>query len=65
MVDNHIAEPPELTGTVDERVRALAALEAAAPLPADWLLRELKSSLRAWAEAATRDDIEIEAHVDY
>ncbi|WP_019181981.1 hypothetical protein [Microbacterium yannicii] len=58
------ASPPDLTGTVDER---LAQLDRLAPesLDAQWLRRQLDAALAAWAADDTELDIVKDAHVDY
>ncbi|NLP83256.1 hypothetical protein HF576_05305 [Microbacterium sp. CFH 90308] len=57
-------EPEDLAGTVDERLKALALLEAES-LSAAWLRRQLDNALSAWSAAETDLDISKEAHVDY
>jgi hypothetical protein len=63
MNDAH-PEPPDLSGTVDERQRQLASLPAAS-LSAEWLRRQLDNALSAWGATETALDISEEAHVDY
>lgn len=55
----------DLTGTADERRQQLAQREAAAPLPADWLKRQLDGALDAWAADETVLDIDQEARTDF
>ena len=55
----------DLTGTADERMNQLELLEAAEPLSAEWLRRQLDLVLQAWADDETKLDIEEESHTDY
>lgn len=63
MNDTH-PRPADLSGTVDERRRALASLPAES-LSAEWLRRQLDNALSAWAATETALDISEEARVDY
>lgn len=66
MANTDITEPDDLTGSVDQRIEQLAALEDdGTPLPAEWLRRQLTATLAAWAADETEIDIESETHVDY
>lgn len=56
---------PDLTGTADERITQLRHLDMTGPLSAEWLRRQLDSSLAAWADDETSLDIEKESHADY
>ena len=55
----------DLTGTADERINQLEHAEAAGPLSAEWLRRQLDLALAAWADEETELDIEKESRVDY
>ncbi|HET6301904.1 hypothetical protein [Microbacterium sp.] len=59
------ADPPDLTGTVDERRRQLDALAAAGPLSAEWLRRQLEAALDAWASEESELDVDKERKVDF
>ena len=65
MTDSSASPTDDLHGTADERRRQLTELEAAGPLPAEWLRRQLDSCLAAWADDETTLDIEAEARIDY
>ena len=56
--------PGDLSGTADERAAQLSALDPEA-LTAQWLHRQLRSALSAWAEDETEIDIDVEARADY
>ncbi|MFG6446084.1 hypothetical protein ACFXP7_12275 [Microbacterium sp. P06] len=57
---------PDLSGTVDERIAQLASIdEGDVGVSAEWLHRQLRSALAAWAEDETGLDIETEAREDY
>jgi len=51
---------------VDESLAQLTARESGSePLTEQWLRRQLRSALNAWAEDATRVDIDLESRTDY
>jgi len=56
--------PPDLTGTVDERLAQLSRL-APESLTREWLRRQLDAALAAWASDDTELDITKDAHTDY
>ena len=60
MTDN----PPDLSGTVDERMAQLDQLDAGS-LTAEWLRRQLDGALAAWAADDSELDIVKDSHVDY
>ncbi|MBF4562391.1 hypothetical protein ITJ43_09575 [Microbacterium sp. VKM Ac-2870] len=57
--------PDDLSGTVDEQQRQLAALVEDGELTAEWLLRQLQRTQAAWAADDTTLDIEHDSRVDY
>lgn len=57
--------PDDLSGTVDEQQRQLAALVDGGELTAEWLLRQLQRTQAAWAADDTTLDIEQDSRVDY
>jgi hypothetical protein len=66
MTETNDAAPTDLSGTVDERIARLTALETDGEhLPAEWLHRQLRAALEAWAEDETEVDIEEETRSDY
>lgn len=66
MTETNGSGPADLSGTVDERLAQLTALESGSePLSAQWLHRQLRSALNAWAEDATTVDIDLESRTDY
>lgn len=66
MTDTNSTDPADLSGTVDERTAQLASLEAGTDqLTAEWLRRQLRSALAAWAKDETELDIDVETRSDY
>ena len=66
MTDTNPSGPADLSGSVDERIGRLVALEAGSEqLTAEWLLRQLRTTLADWATDATEVDIEVENRTDY
>jgi hypothetical protein len=65
MADQAFTADGDLSGTVDERIRQLAAAEPSMLQSTEWLLRQLQRALEAWAADETQLDIDTEAHVDY
>lgn len=63
-MDDHLPSTPDLTGTVDERQRQLAALSRES-LTAEWLRQQLDDALRAWSVTETALDISREGRADY
>lgn len=66
MTEREDAGTSDLSGTADERIAQLASLEqSTARLTSEWLRRQLRSALGAWAEDETKVDIEAESRTDY
>jgi hypothetical protein len=66
MTETNDPGPADLRGTVDERIAQLLSLEASTEqLTADWLRRQLRSALAAWAKDETKIDVEMETRTDY
>ncbi|MDF2559204.1 MAG: hypothetical protein K0R99_650 [Microbacterium sp.] len=63
-MDDHLPSTPDLTGTVDDRQRQLAALSRES-LTAEWLRQQLDDTLRAWSATETELDISREGRADY
>lgn len=59
-----MATHPDLVGTVDERIRQLAATPPEAQTT-EWLRRQLDSALSAWAADRTALDIDEERRSDF
>ena len=55
----------DLTGTADERIRALAELAIVEAFEVEWLRRQLDLTLAAWAADATALDISQDSRADY
>lgn len=63
---NDARDPDEdLVGSADDRERQLSGLLATTDVSSEWLLRQLRSALVAWAADQTTLEIEEEARVDY
>jgi hypothetical protein len=66
MTDPRDTDTADLTGTVDDRLSRLAELESAAgELSSEWLLRQLKATLSAWAADDTELDVVSETRTDF
>lgn len=63
MTDSPASPADDLHGTADERRRQLRELSG--PMSAEWLRRQLDSTLAAWAQDETTLDIDTEARTDY
>ncbi|MFE1646108.1 hypothetical protein [Microbacterium sp. P01] len=60
------SNPADLSGSVDERIAQLTALEDhVEQLGTEWLARQLRLALAAWAQDATEVDTEVENRSDY
>ena len=57
----------DLTGSSTERAHRLASLEgeADAPLPPEWVRRQLGLALAAWAEDERKLDVDAEGREDF
>lgn len=66
MSELHQSQPADLAGSVDERLAQLGSLEARGEqLSEDWLRRQLRSALGAWAKDETQVDRDLENRTDY
>jgi len=66
MSEPHQSQPADLAGTVDARIAQLASLgERRELLSEEWLRRQLRSALEAWAKDETQVDRDLENRTDY
>ena len=66
MSEPHQSQPADLAGAVDERIAQLASLEERRELLSEeWLRRQLRSALEAWAKDETQVDRDLENRTDY
>jgi len=66
MSEPHQSQPADLAGTVDARIAQLASLEERRELLSEeWLRRQLRSALEAWAKDETQVDRDLENRTDY
>ena len=66
MSEPHQSQPADLAGAVDERIAQLASLEESGEwLSEEWLRRQLRSALEAWAKDETQVDRDLENRTDY
>ena len=59
-----MSAPADLRGTLDERTRQLASVPES-DQTAEWLRRQLKGALEAWAEDQTALDVDREGRDDF
>ncbi|NYE19859.1 hypothetical protein [Microbacterium immunditiarum] len=62
---NARSDPADLHGTADERRRQLDEHAASGSLSAEWLRRQLDSTLDAWSSDETELDVDKERKVDF
>lgn len=55
----------DLTGTAEQRAEQLTRMEGAGTLSPEWLTRQLRLVLEAWAADDTTLRIQAEGHEDY